>query len=206
MNKNQDNTGFYDLLFNCLLIVTMLFTLSFMMIKIKAEENEIKKPKAEFLITLTWQQGVNHDVDLWIRDPNGTLTFFRELENGITHLDRDDLGSINDKYMDGYGIERLIPINQEIATIRGFLAGEWIINIHYYRMGEYEQEKEANCQIIMTKLNPKSKIILTQNLTLTEQWEEKTAARIMMDGNGEIIAIENNPPIKLAEGVIYGHM
>ena len=202
--RKQSNISFVDLAFCLVFGFVLLFTVAVIQFNIKSKEAEIKKPNAEFLIVLTWQGNINQDVDLWIRDPNGTLTFFKALENGITHLDRDDLGHINDKYTDRDGVEHIIPINQEIGTIRGFLTGEWVINVHLYKCDK--QKKPANCQITMTKLNPKSSIVFSRDLTLTNYWEEQTVAVVMMDGNGKIIDVEKDLLVKLVESEIHGRL
>jgi hypothetical protein len=97
-HKNYGSqTSFLDLLFNSLLAFVAFFILSLLLIK---EENEPKKAsvemKVEFLITVTWPYEQDNDVDTWVVDPVGNIVSFNRRENGLMHLDRDDLGSKND--------------------------------------------------------------------------------------------------------------
>jgi hypothetical protein len=169
-----------------------MFTVVFIQLKIEQEEADITT-NAEYVVILRWQDGVNHDVDLWVRDPNNNMLFFKTKEIGIMHLDRDDLGTINDSiYSDGQLIT--VKTNQEIATIRGFIPGEWVINAHFYRVSKEEKdEMVARCNVTLTKLNPKARLILSENFTLTDYWQEKTVARISMTANGNILSTSNLP-------------
>jgi hypothetical protein len=96
------------------------------------------------------------------------------------------------------GTPKTVYINQEIMSIRGFITGEWTINVHYYRIGKNE-DPPVNVKVQITKLNPSAKIIFTKNLQLKEYWEEQTIVRMTMAGNGDILALEENLPKRLVE-------
>ena len=89
------NVAFLDLLFNTLLCFAALFTLSFVMIN-PSRQNANMESKAEFLIIVTWPHQQDNDVDVYIEDPEGHLVSFSRREDGLMHLDRDDLGHRND--------------------------------------------------------------------------------------------------------------
>ena len=48
-------------------------------------------PKAEYILTITWEDNSPDDIDVWVEDPEGQLVYFRAAEAGLLHLDRDDL-------------------------------------------------------------------------------------------------------------------
>ena len=89
------NTAFLDLLFCTLLLFTGLFTIAFILISPTKEDKKVDA-KAEFIITVTWPKDFDDDVDTYCEDPSGHLVFFRRREDGLMHLDRDDLGKRND--------------------------------------------------------------------------------------------------------------
>ena len=129
--RSHTGLGFTDLLFNALLGFVVMFVLAFLLINPIAKSGAID-PKAEFLITLTWPDGLREDVDLYVEDPAGRLVWFRSREAGLMHLDRDDLGERND-VIEVAGRRVLNPLNLEIVSIRGILPGEYVVNLHLYR-------------------------------------------------------------------------
>ena len=86
---------FTDLLFNALLGFTFLFLVAIMFMNPEAKTGIID-PKAEYILTITWEDNSPDDIDVWVEDPEGQLVYFRATEAGLLHLDRDDRGLIND--------------------------------------------------------------------------------------------------------------
>ena len=164
----NSNLSFIDLLFVQLFGVTFLFVLAVLLITPPIDDQQ-KKPKAEFLITLTWDGQVNDDVDLWVQDPADNIMFFRAKEIGFMHLDRDDLGHI--KY------------NQEIATIRGILPGEWVINTHMYSK---RGSNPTDVCVRVDKLNPRFTTIIEKRYVMENKGDEVTVVRMTMNAKGKI--------------------
>ena len=195
--RKQSNISFVDLAFCLVFGFVLLFTVAVTQLNVKLKEADIEA-NAEFIITLTWQEGHDHDVDMWVRDPQENLLFFRTKEVGIMHLDRDDLGNTNDTYEED-GEVKIVRTNQEIVTIRGFMTGEWILNTHFYRVSKnLKDEKVARCNVVVTRLNPKAKIVINKSFILSSYWEEKTIARLMMTASGDIF-IEDPLPAQLVK-------
>ena len=91
----NSNTSFLDILFNTLVGFVLLFIIAFLLISPVKKKKEIEQ-KAEYVITITWPGDMSDDVDSWLEDPTGKVMYFRKREAGLMHLDRDDLGSLND--------------------------------------------------------------------------------------------------------------
>ena len=179
--KYHNPTSFLDLLFNCLLGFVFLFVIAFLLI-MPPIDDQLKKPKAEFIITLTWDSNTDDDVDLWIQNPAENIMFFRDKDTGLMHLDRDDIGRRRDLiYLQGQEIYQ--KINQEIATIRGFIPGEWIINIHMYAK---RHTNPANINVRVDKLNPKFTTLTEKSYIMKNKGEEVTVLRLTMSSKGEI--------------------
>jgi hypothetical protein len=137
---------------------------------------------------MTWEKYNPDDVDLWLKDPTGSIMFFRRKEINVMHLDRDDVGHVNDNiYVNGILIE--YPYNQEIGTIRGAVPGEWILNIHMYAK---RRADPANVTIRIDKINPKVNTIFLESFKLDE-FEEKTVYRFTMDKDGTIFLTSTDP-------------
>jgi len=186
---DNDSTPFIDLLFNLLLGYAFLFLISFLLIQPILKKAEVHT-QAEFIITVTWALDNSDDVDVWLEDPLGNMVWFRNKEAGLSHLDRDDLGSSNDTIYLADGSVIKYPYNQEILTIRGFIGGEWTLNVHMYA----KREKEITiAHVTMDKLNPTLKPVFIKDIPLEVRGDEVTVSRFEMGSNGDILALNDMP-------------
>jgi hypothetical protein len=160
-----------------------MFVLAFLLIAPVNKEADIKT-KAEYIITLTWDDKSRDDVDIWLEDPTGGVLFFRDKEVGLMHLDRDDRGGLNDTITLGNGQVIMLEKNQEIVSIRGFIPGEWILNIHMYSKKAFTDITDV--QVQMDKLNPKVETVLLKKYKISENWKEITVTRFTMAADGTI--------------------
>jgi len=187
--KNRlQSDPFTDLLFNALLGFTFLFLVAIMFMNPEAKTGIID-PKAEYIITITWEDNSPDDIDTWVEDPDGAVIWFRNPEAGLLHLDRDDRGMVNDTIIVN-GEELLNPLNQEVVTLRGVVKGEYVVNVHYYAT---ETERPANINVRLVKVNPVLEVIYYGTVNLEEKGDEKTAVRFKIGRNGEITDINFLP-------------
>ena len=182
MKRNyHTNLSFLDLLFNTLLCFAALFVLSFVLINPSKKEHNAKM-KAEFMITVTWPSDLDDDVDVYVEDPAGNLVAFMRREEGLMHLDRDDLGRRNDIVNTPFG-----PIehkdNREIVTVRGIIAGEYVVNAHMYM--KRSEAVEIPVTIQLDKINPFSTVTIKE-VVLRITGDEETAFRFVLDKDGKV--------------------
>ncbi|RKZ67757.1 MAG: hypothetical protein DRQ48_09380 [Gammaproteobacteria bacterium] len=180
-NRQFEQDPFTDLLFNSLLAFTLLFLITILFLNPPAKKGIID-PKAEFIITVKWDDNSPDDVDTWVRDPSGATVWFRNNEVGLMHLDRDDRGIAKDSIVVN-GIEVINPLNQEVITIRGNVPGEYIVNVHYYNSKTLRQ---ANVEVRGIKVNPRLEVIYYGTLVLENKGDEKTAFRFTIDAEGNV--------------------
>ena len=183
----DDSTPFIDLLFNLLLCFAAMFIISFLMIQPIIKKAEVHT-QAEFIITVTWALDNSDDVDVWLEDPLGNMVWFKNKEAGLSHLDRDDLGSSNDTIYLADGSVIKYPYNQEILTIRGFIGGEWTLNIHMYAKRD---PAPTVVHVIMDKLNPNLKPVFIKDIPLEVRGDEVTVVRFEMGSNGDILSMND---------------
>ncbi len=179
--RSVEQDPFTDLLFNVLIAFTLLFFVVVIFIHPPAKEGIID-PKAEFIITTKWPDFSPDDVDTWVEDPAGSLIWFRNPEAGFMHLDRDDRGMSNDTILVN-GSEVVNPLNQEVVTIRSFVPGEYIVNLHYYKSGS---DKPINAEVRVVKVNPKLEVVYYGTLVLNKVGAEKTAVRFYVTRQGTV--------------------
>lgn len=181
---------FIDLLFNTLLGFTFLFLVTVMFMNPKADKGRINL-KAEYIISVTWPDDLAEDIDLWVRDPLGETVSYLDKDAGWLHLDRDDRGEINDTITVN-GETRVYPINQEVVTIRGIVAGEYVVNLYYYKQTD-PQPVEALVKV--EKVNPTLKTVFVEKVVLDNQDDEKTVVRFELNDQGEIAGMSQLPVV-----------
>lgn len=190
LSSGYASDPFTDLLFNVLLGVTFLFLVAVMFINPIAKLGNVSL-KAEFIITVTWPDNVPDDIDIWVEDPHGNTLSYLNKDAGWLHLDRDDQGNVSDTVVID-GQEVVHPINQEVVTIRGIIAGEYTLNVYYY-------EKRSDHPIPITtkieKVNPSLSLVFVDQFELTRRDEERTVVRFTLSGEGELSDVNRNPKI-----------
>jgi hypothetical protein len=106
------------------------------------------------------------------------------------HLDKDDLGAMNDTVINADGSTTTIAINREVVTIRGIIKGEYTINGHYYSLRTYDKIKPKKpvitVRVELHKVNPYS-ILWVGEKTFNRRGQEETFLRFRLDQDGKIL-------------------
>ncbi len=179
--RDFEQDPFTDLLFNSLLAFTLLFIVTILFLNPPAKTGIID-PKAEFIITVKWQDNSPVDIDTWVEDPKGRVVWYRNPEIGLLHLDRDDRGLDNDRLIVD-GEEIINPLNQEVVTIRGIVPGQYVVNTHYY---DTKVKEQANIEVRVVKVNPSLEVVYYDTLTMEDKGEEQTAVRFTINREGKV--------------------
>ena len=108
-----------------------MFILAFMLINPIAKKHELD-PKAEYLIIMTWDNKSMSDIDIWIMDDLDHVVSFRKKDQAMINLDRDDLGMVNDTYINARGVEVKRNYNREVVSIRTKDQRRYLVTVHYY--------------------------------------------------------------------------
>jgi hypothetical protein len=188
LKERHRSDPFTDLLFNALLGFTFLFLVAILFMNPEAKSGIID-PKAEYIITVTWEDNSPDDIDTWIEDPDGNVIWFRNPQAGLLHLDRDDRGMVND-FITVNGEEIVNPLNQEVVTIRGVVKGEYVVNIHYYAT---ETSRPVDVTVRLDKVNPKLEVIYYDTVTIEQKGDERTVFRFKIGREGKISDINFLP-------------
>ena len=172
--------------------VAFLFLIAFILINPVSKKHDVES-KADFLIILEWDSKSNDDIDLWIRDPLDNVMSFRSKDIGFMHLDRDDLGSRNDKVTLPDGTIKYIALNREIAALRGTLEGWYIVNVHVYRKNRTIDPEDGVLKFIPTtttveliQVNP-YRVKIIQELVVDRQGQEFTLFAFRLNDKGEVM-------------------
>ena len=187
--KFKSTIGFTDLLFNILVGFAFLFIIAFLLIKPEAKKEDFNR-RAEFVVVLEWDNDANGDIDLYVEDPTGKQVSFRYHNHNYMHLDKDDLGSMNDTVVNADGSISTVKINREVVTIRGIIQGEYIINAHYYSLRSYDKinpkKSVVTVRVELHKANPYS-IMWAGEKTFSHRGQEETFLRFRLDKDGKVL-------------------
>jgi hypothetical protein len=185
IRKNYScNTSFLDLLFNMLLAFACLFVLAFALINQNKKTPDVK---ASYLITFTWPKELDNDVDAYVEDPEGNLVCFVRREDGLMHLDRDDLGYKNDTINTRFG-KITYNENKEIITLRGTTVGEYCVNIHAYN---FNHQVPTEVTVQLEKVSPTYSVLVQRKITLNKVGDEKTAFRFKINSKGDLESVSD---------------
>ena len=198
--KYKSTIGFNDLLFNILVGFDFLFIIAFLLIKPEAKKKDFDR-NAEFVIIMEWDKEAKGDIDLYVEDPLQAKCSFRQNVANFMHLDKDDLGSVNDTVVNADGTISTVKINREVITIRGIIAGEYIINTHYYSERNYSnidnrldmasnpktKPKELTVKVELHKVNPYT-ILWVGEKKFSAKGQEETFVRFRLDQAGKVLS------------------
>ena len=179
---------FTDLLFNVLLGFILLFFVAILFLS-PAEKTGLVDIEAEYVIAVTWPEGAEQDIDVYVEDPAGELTWFRNRNGALVHLDRDDRGSLNDT-LEIDGREVVNPLNQEVAAVRGTVPGEYTVNVHWY---EGDSDAAVPVSVTVSRVNPVYTVAYHGTTRLETRGTEKTAVRFSVGADGAVSGVNRLP-------------
>lgn len=179
---------FTDILFNALLGFAMIVFIAFALIRPDAKTGIIDS-KAEIVITTTWPDNNEDDIDTYVQDPGGNVVWYHSMQQGFVTLDRDDRGAYLDTVtVDGKTVT--FPLNQETVTIRQNMPGEYIVNVYKFTD---ETKQPVPVSVKVEKINPKLSVVYYDTLVLTKKGDEKTAVRFTLDAEGNVTQLSSIP-------------
>ena len=187
--KYKSTIGFTDLLFNILVGFAFLFIIAFLLIKPEAKKEDFER-RAEFVVVMEWDNDASGDIDLYVEDPTNKQVSFRYHNHNYMHLDKDDLGAMNDTVVNADGTISTVKINREVVTIRGIIKGEYVINAHYYSERNYDKvnpkKPVVTVKVELHKVNPYS-IMWVGEKEFNHRGQEETFLRFRLDKDGKIL-------------------
>ncbi len=183
MNKRA-RTAFLDVLMIVILILIII---------LKTEDNTSKSeeevPPGSVVVQAEWQEGIDVDIDLWVRAPNDVAVGYSNKGAKYFNLLRDDLGATGD----------VTPLNMEYSYSRGQPPGEYAVNLHYFnKRGEVPSVIVIKVRISVVQ-SRKTVIIFERAVTLTLVGQEITVQRFTLDVEGGVVG-ESIIPVPLRSG------
>ena len=181
-DREEPSEPFTVMLFKGLQVVAFMFFLAYLAINTDAKQGTVDT-KAEMLVTVSWPDNHPDDIDLYAEDPLGNIVWYHVREGGFMVLDRDDRGSANNTLtVDGRKVTS--PFRQETISIRGIVAGEYTVNVHYFLA---TKGGPVPTLVKVEKINPQVEVVSHDTVMLNRMGEEKTAVRFRLAASGSVV-------------------
>ena len=165
---------FRDTLLNMLLGLTAVTIIALPLINPPAQADQGKQP-GNMVVSIAWPEG-STDIDLWVASPGDKIAVgYANRAGRVFNLLRDDIGT---------GLDEL-PLNYENAYSRGLPAGEYTVNVHYYRGGA---PVPVAVEVRMGKQGQPAGLVFSDTVMMQAQGQERTAISFTVDADGKIIA------------------
>jgi hypothetical protein len=179
---------FTDILFNALLGFSLMVFIAFALIRPDAKTGTVDT-NAQFLITTTWPDNNEDDIDTYVQDPTGSVVWYHSMQKGFLTLDRDDRGNYLDTVTVN-GKKVTFPLNQETVSLRGIVPGEYIVNVYHFTN---PTNAAVPVSVKVEKVNPKLSVVYYDTVLLTRKGDEKTVVRFTLDADGNVSDINQRP-------------
>jgi hypothetical protein len=182
--------AYVDMAMNLLFGFVVMFAILLLLPKFQ-EETDAKtavEVNATMMIRLTWQDSVDHDIDIWIKSENPKEILNYQVDQTKTmYLDRDDMGSNYDLIMVD-GVYQSSKINQEYYFIKVPIENRYTVNLHFYNKSTLKEELNlpADCVVELIRLQPSFSVAYKTEIRLTAEGEQKTAFILYTDKTGGI--------------------
>ena len=200
------------LVMGVLLLITSMLILS---ISVKAVNKDGEKPKAEFLVTLTWETKRDVDLDLWLQQDEECIVYYHARECPNISLDRDSLGFASNLKVLPNGNIALSP-NQEVMAIRAIMPGDYVVGVSYFSGRDEEtgrgyipgidNKAAIDCDVELIKINPTYTTItkVTLHFIKVKQTHNAVAFHVNEDGSVEVMPLPTEDMISKHQKVHPG--
>lgn len=183
---------FVDLLLGMLIVMTALAR-----VERVADDEEQKKQIQQahlatdglYAVVMTWPDGSNDDVDLYVKDPLDNVAFFQNHAAGLMHLENDDLGSRSDTIGTAGGTVK-VDKNEERIIIRGAVNGEYVVNAQMY---DKRDSGPVRVTVKLYLLRGSDTEIKSAERVMNASGDEFTAFRFSLDAGGNVTGYSDLP-------------
>lgn len=136
-----------------------------------------------YIVEVKWSDESDADIDVYVRDPYGSFVCYSQLRMGFMHLDQDDRGIITDEVVGPNGEVRVLRKNREEVSIRQFIPGLYVVNVHMYAGRE---PTKVTVNIYDGRSGDTIKM-LTRDVVLKTVGEDTTAFQFRLNEEGMLM-------------------
>lgn len=157
--KRRVLLGFVDVL--------LLMVLALVVLLVPPTPEAESKPPGNLAAEIRWPDGMDADVDLWLKSPDDKPVGYSRRAGKTWNLLRDDLGMVRDHLL----------LNFETGFSRGIPDGEYIVNVHLYSSRHGIEPVPVDVAIILSSPGISGMTILKTSVTIYNIGQEITVTR-----------------------------
>lgn len=191
----SEETSSLDLFLTVGLVFLLFLALTYVHMRPENKNKANIQSNAQFTVTMEWDAEDPSDVDLYLKNPLGQVCYFNNRDFPLTHLDRDDRGTISDKVLLPNGEIIEVKENREIISIRGLVKGEYIVNVHQF--AARNNGKPTKVKVTVEKINPSVTKIYHKEVILEQTGHEIHICRFVLDESGNVVDVNDDLPVEL---------
>lgn len=150
----------------------------------KQDESKDIPPPGNLMVQMFWDDTLNVDIDLWSQAPDDIPVGYNSLSGKLFDLLRDDRGFSDDTS----------NRNFEIAITRGVVAGEYTINVMFYKdyraTSEQKYPIEVHVIVSLKKDNNKTsklKKLFEKKVKLWHVFDDITVFNFRLDSEFNVV-------------------
>ena len=171
---------------SCLLVV-------FVAVALTSRPPQVKTYGA-YAVVMTWPKGDN-DVDLFVRNPEGAISYFGKTQVDQMQLEHDDLGTAATSYTHSNE-------NQERIVLRSATPGQWIANVLLY--SRTQGSAPIPVAVTLWDLRSEDRMVYRATRQLVRRREERTAFRFTIGRSGNVAGTSQLPLSLVSATTAYG--
>src|SRR3954447_13234064 len=153
---------------SCLLVV-------FVAVALTSTRPQVKT-YGSYAVVMSWPHA-GDDIDLYVRDPGGEISFFGRAQVAEMQLEHDDLGTTATGYGKGkHDVERTV--------IRRATPGQWVVDAHLYRRRGGTEPIPVT--VSLWDLRAEDHLLTTRHIVVRKTGEERTPFRFTVDATGNV--------------------
>lgn len=142
------------------------------------KKNEADDAPGNLIVEINWDIERNIDVDLWLKAGGNKPIGYSNKSGPVWNLLRDDLGHHSD----------ITRQNFEIAYTRGIVPGEYIINLHLYKIHDLDKSPiKVQVVISMKQIAGTIDRLWTSSMMLAFEGDQVTVTHLELSKLGKIV-------------------
>jgi hypothetical protein len=177
LSDSTEDTVFRDLIMLTLMGFVTMVVLMIPHLNPPAAQGEAR-PAGTVVVEARWADGLQSDVDLWVRGPGDEPVGYARKSGLVFDLLRDDLGAARDS----------TALNYEFAFSRGAPMGEYAVNLHLFNPANDPLPLPVHVTVSLRDAGSgRMSEIVSRDLLLRHRGEELTVIRFRLDGSARLV-------------------
>ena len=178
----RDRSAIFISLADLLLCVVSVVIVAVAPVKAKTDG---VKPKAEYLIEMSYDVQRDVDLDLWVKGPSAKPVFYASREVGCASLDRDSLGYSTSQIYLADGSQVRAKANVETVSIRCIESGRYDVAVNVFSLHS-DTGGPINAHVEITALNPSVRTVWAGDVTLKQLGETQNVVSFELNKDGAL--------------------